>query len=666
MDNEVGLDKAPETKPETKTDQDKSPIQNSAGGTITQSQSAGEATIAAPVTPPAVYTLRSYSNHVPPLRLTVSDKLVIKAFKRINRTRTWDKLPTWLAVLNFVALRDELRSQNLHDTNVLPTIDTKSPAVANPVIPPPTDFSYRTPGGEDNDMADLWMGEGKTRFGRNFPLEDSYPDKEPLIMQPSPRIVSQTLFRRDKFVPATTLNLLAAAWIQFQTHDWFNHGDAGYEGAWEIPVADDDPWYERKMRVPRTPADVTRVPGADDGPPTFLNRVSHWWDASAIYGSDIEAIANLRSYEDGKMIVVNNMLRLNPLGVPMTGFNENWWVGLTFLHTLFTLEHNAICDRLRSVYPGWTDEMLFQRSRLINAALLAKIHTVEWTPGILAHPALQIGMRANWWGIAGERLYNLLGRFTRSEVLNGIMGSQTDHHGAPFALTEEFTSVYRLHPLLPDELTFRNAVSGVDIKHVQFMEMAEANAANLFEQGISMADVGYTFGTSHPGAIQLHNYPRFLQDLTRPNGQRLDVGAVDIMRDRERGVPRYNRFRELVHKPRVKTFEELTNNPQWAKEIAEVYDGNIDRVDLQVGLFAEPLPPGFGFSDTAFRIFILMASRRLKSDRFFTRDYRPETYTPEGIAWIDGNNMRTVIARHFPQLHPYLIRTKNAFAPWPD
>jgi len=28
-----------------------------------------------------------------------------------------------------------------------------------------------------------------------------------------------------------------------------------------------------------------------------------------------------------------------------------------------------------------------------------------------------------------------------------------------------------------------------------------------------------------------------------------------------------------------------------------------------------------GFSDTAFRVFILMASRRLKSDRFFTRDY---------------------------------------------
>ena len=52
------------------------------------------------------------------------------------------------------------------------------------------------------------------------------------------------------------------------------------------------------------------------------------------------------------------------------------------------------------------------------------------------------------------------------------------------------------------------------------------------------------------------------------------------------------------------------------------------------GLFAEPLPEGFGFSETAFRIFVLMASRRLKSDRFFTDDYRPEIYTEFGLDYI--------------------------------
>ena len=50
---------------------------------------------------------------------------------------------------------------------------------------------------------------------------------------------------------------------------------------------------------------------------------------------------------------------------------------------------------------------------------------------------------------------------------------------------------------------------------------------------------------------------------------------------------------------------------------------------------AEKPPKGFGFSDTAFRIFILMASRRLKSDRFFTDDFRPEVYTQVGYDWVN-------------------------------
>jgi hypothetical protein len=66
-------------------------------------------------------------------------------------------------------------------------------------------------------------------------------------------------------------------------------------------------------------------------------------------------------------------------------FSTNWWIGLEILHTLFALEHNAICDRSGRV-SGLSDEQLFQIARLINAALMAKIHTVEWTPAILGHP----------------------------------------------------------------------------------------------------------------------------------------------------------------------------------------------------------------------------------------------------------------------------------------
>lgn len=97
----------------------------------------------------------------------------------------------------------------------------------------------------------------------------------------------------------------------------------------------------------------------------------------------------------------------------------------------------------------------------------------------------------------------------------------------------------------------------------------------------------------------------------------------------------------------------------------EIYGGDIEKVDTMVGMFGEKLPAGFGFSDTAFRIFVLMATRRLKSDRFYTVDFTPQVYTPEGMAWIADNTMTSVLLRHYPTLEPVLRNVKNPFAPWP-
>ncbi|HEY9649068.1 MAG TPA: peroxidase family protein, partial [Coleofasciculaceae cyanobacterium] len=357
-------------------------------------------------------------------------------------------------------------------------------------------------------------------------------------------------------------------------------------------------------------------------------------------------------------------LPLNPVnGIEMVGFDSNWWIGMSMLHTLFVKEHNAICDHLKKEYPDWTDQQLFDHARLINAALLAKIHTVEWTPGILGHPALQIAMNANWWGLLGKHVKDLWGRLSDSEAISGIIGSPTDHHAAPYSLTQEFVSVYRMHPLMPDEFEFHSIKNGEFLLKKNLFEVSGKQSRALVEE-VGMPNLFYSFGISHPGAITLHNYPRFLQRLQRDNGELFDLAAVDILRDRERGVPRYNQFRELIGRERVKTFEEITDNPQWVKELREVYNNDVNSVDLMVGMFAENLPEGFGFSDTAFRIFILMASRRLKSDRFFTKDYTAEVYTQFGLDWINENTMLSVLRRHYPTLNPAFFGVENGFAPW--
>jgi len=576
----------------------------------------------------------------------------------------WHRLPTLLGLLKLSIFRSRMRKDNLHDTSQLPTTeDIPAPA-------PDSDGRHliaRTADGSFNDLSSPEMGKVNTRFGRNVPLQDAHVDEKD-ILTPNPRTISLKLMTRDKFVPATTLNVLAAAWIQFQNHDWFSHGDNEPNKKFQIPLEDGDPWPQehRPMEVRKTLADPTRPEADTAQPPTFLNEVTHWWDASQIYGSNEEKVEQLRTHIDGKVIIgEDGLLPLDPNnGVDLTGFNDNWWVGLSLLHTLFVKEHNTLCDRLKQEYPEWTDDDLFDHARLINAALTAKIHTVEWTPGILSHPALQIAMDANWWGLLGEWVKSNFGRVGGdSEALSGILASSTDHHAAPYYLTEEFVSVYRLHPLIPDELEVCSLEDGTVLFEKNFFEASGKRTRAMMEE-TTIENLFYSLGIAYPGAITLHNYPRFLQQHVRDSGEVMDLAAVDILRDRERGVPRYNRFRELIGRERVNSFEEITDNEQWARELREVYNNDLDSVDLVIGMFAENPPRGFGFSDTAFRIFILMASRRLKSDRFFTKDYTAEIYTQFGLDWINNNTMLDVLRRHYPALDPALYGVQNAFAPW--
>lgn len=575
----------------------------------------------------------------------------------LHRRRPWYQLPALLALPRVIEMRNQLRQRNLHDT--------EEPPLQRQEIPPNLDpqlRAERTIDGTHNDLHYPRMGSAGVRFGRNFPLEHTRPDTANLF-NPNPREVSLRLMTREQFQPATFLNLLAASWIQFMVHDWFVHRRSAVEEGVEIPLEPGDPFPDRPMKVPRSVPDT--APAGSTQPPAYANENSHWWDGSQIYGSDGATVQMRRSGVDGKLKVgENGLLPVDPeTGIDQTGFTDNWWVGLAMLHTLFALEHNAICDRLKTECPDWGDHQLYGKARLINAALMAKIHTVEWTPAIQPHPLIAAGLRAQWNGIVGEEVQDVLTFLDESEILGGIIGSSADHHTAPYSMTEEFVAVYRMHPLMPDEFVFRSARTGEVLEKLELTDVSGRKARPIVER-ISMTDLFYSFGVSHPGAIRLHNYPRQLQDLKQENGEHFDLAAVDILRDRERGVPRYNQFRRLLGKEPVASFDELTDDPLWREQIRQVYKNDLESVDLMTGLYAEPLPAGFGFSETALRVFILMASRRLKSDRFFTDDYRPEIYTEFGIHHIRNNGMASVLKRHYPVVAAALEGVENPFAPW--
>jgi len=383
--------------------------------------------------------------------MTLTQRLARLA-EQTDRLIGWYRLPKPLGIAVLIGLRQRLRDYNLFDTGRGPK--DRQPA---DLIDEDANFkAARTLAGTHNDLRDPLMGSIGSRFGRNVAPELTYPEAPDPLLEPNPRLVSEQLLKRTVFQPATTLNLLAAAWIQFEVHDWLSHDTATLTDPFEIPLQPNDPWpqHDGTMTIRRTTPD----PSPDgSGPPTFVTTDTHWWDASQIYGNTKEFANGLREGTGGRLKLDKH--GLHPLELEgflsKLGNKNNFWVGLAILHALFLREHNAICAELVAKFPEMTDQQLYDTARLINVALMAKIHTVEWTPAIIAHPTTQYGMHGNWYGLLGEEFDKTYGRISASEVLQGIPGSPTDFHGVPYSLTEEFVAVYRLHPLIPDDYEFR-------------------------------------------------------------------------------------------------------------------------------------------------------------------------------------------------------------------
>ena len=326
--------------------------------------------------------------------------------------------------------------------------------------------------------------------------------------------MSQQLLYREQFIPARSLNLLAAAWIQFQVHDWVAHPRRPLgEDDVVVPLPGDMTWSNTPGGPPEnarcgSPA-MSRYSDDESHPlrPVFGNTTSPWWDGSEVYGADAAKAAELR--EGAKLrMTPEGYLPSDINGQEVTGFNESWWLGLSGLHTLFAREHNVLCDELRSHYPTLSDERIYQTARLIVSALIAKIHTVEWTPAILGTKTIDLGLKSNWYGPPAKDWLTRLGIWMLdSQASVGIPKTMPDHHGVPYSLTEDFVTVYRLHPLLPDDYRFVDHQSGELLGRRGFLDIQGATADDEM-RAFGLDNTLYSFGISHPGAVTLHNNPR--------------------------------------------------------------------------------------------------------------------------------------------------------------
>lgn len=59
----------------------------------------------------------------------------------------------------------------------------------------------------------------------------------------------------------------------------------------------------------------------------------------------------------------------------------------------------------------------------------------------------------------------------------------------------------------------------------------------------------------------------------------------------------------------ISKWEDLTDDDEVLEALKEVYGDDVEKLDLIVGLHAEKKITGFAISETAFFIFLMMASR---------------------------------------------------------
>lgn len=595
-------------------------------------------------------------------KMTLIDRILFLIVHSIDKLGIWPKLPVILGLL-YLAIRRHLHQEyNLFNVGSTPV----------GVRFNPSDFPYRTADGKFNDPFNEVAGSQGTFFGRNvLPV-----DQKKKLLKPDPVLVATKLLARRTYKDTgKQFNVIAASWIQFMIHDWVDHLEDTNQIELTAPreVASQCPLKSFKFyKTKEFPTGFYEIKSGAS------NIRTPWWDGSVIYGSTGEVLKKLRTFKDGKLKISNdgNLLH-NVNGTAISGDVRNSWAGVSTLQGLFIQEHNAVCDTLKKHYPQLEDEELYRHARLVTSAVIAKIHTIDWTVELLKTDTLLAGMRGNWYGLLGKKFKDTFGH-VGGAILGGLVGlKRPENHGVPYSLTEEFVGVYRMHSLLPDSLQLRDisARPGPNKSPPLIKEIPMKKLIGL-EGNETLKEIGHarqlvSMGHQACGALELWNYPDFLRDLVPQNldgterPDHVDLAALEIYRDRERSVARYNQFRRALLLIPISKWEDLTDDKEAIQVLEEVYGDDVEELDLLVGLMAEKKIKGFAISETAFVIFLLMASRRLEADRFFTSNFNEETYTKKGLEWVNTTeSLKDVIDRHYPEMTHKWLNSSSAFSVW--
>ena len=120
-----------------------------------------------------------------------------------------------------------------------------------------------------------------------------------------------------------------------------------------------------------------------------------------------------------------------------------------------------------------------------------------------------------------------------------------------------------------------------------------------------------------------------------------DLIADDIQRGRDEGDPTYNQVRIAEGEKPVTSFAQITSNVQLQQELQQIY-GNVNNVELFVGLMGENHLPGSSLGQTEQAILADQFEALRDGDRFFYENADP----PRLVNQLNNTTLADIIERN--------------------